>query len=83
MFRPELTRSSAEPIDYIEVALQTAGESVRAPDDSICTAIGQDVTEIEGRSAQTRVERFALDELHRDVVPAVRFADLVHRQMYG
>ena len=29
MFRPELTRSSAEPVDYIEVALQTAGESVR------------------------------------------------------
>ncbi len=35
MFRPELTRSSAEPVDYIEVALQTATESVRAPDESI------------------------------------------------
>ena len=40
MFRPELTRSSAEPVDYIEVALQTAGESVRAPDDSIVTRLG-------------------------------------------
>ena len=40
MFRPELTQSSAEPIDYIEVALQTAGESVRAPDDSIVTRLG-------------------------------------------
>ena len=40
MFRPELTRSSAEPIDYIEVALQTAGESVRAPDASIATRLG-------------------------------------------
>ena len=40
MFRPELTRSSTEPIDYIEVALQTAGESVRAPDDSIATRLG-------------------------------------------
>jgi len=40
MFRPELTRSSAEPVDYIEVALQTAGESVRAPDDSIATRLG-------------------------------------------
>ena len=39
MFRPELTRSSAEPIHYIEVALQTAGESVRAPDDSIVTRL--------------------------------------------
>ena len=40
MFRPELTRSSAEPVNYIEVALQTAGESVRAPDDSIATRLG-------------------------------------------
>ena len=40
MFRPELTRLSAEPIDYIEVALQTAGESVRPPDDSIVTRLG-------------------------------------------
>jgi PAS domain S-box-containing protein len=39
MFRPELTRSSAEPVDYIEVALQTAGESVRAPDASIVTRL--------------------------------------------
>jgi PAS domain S-box-containing protein len=40
MFRPELTRSSAEPVDYIEVALQTAAESVRPPDDSIVTRLG-------------------------------------------
>ena len=40
MFRPELTRSSAEPVDYIEVSLQTVGESVRAPDDSIATRLG-------------------------------------------
>ena len=39
MFRTELTRSSAAPVDYIEVALQTAGESVRAPDDSIVTRL--------------------------------------------
>ncbi len=39
MFRPELTRSSAEPIDYVEIALQTAGESVRAPDDAIATRL--------------------------------------------
>ncbi len=39
MFRPELTRSSAEPVAYIEVALQTAGESVRPPDDSIVTRL--------------------------------------------
>jgi PAS domain S-box-containing protein len=40
MFRLELTRSSAEPVDYIEVALQSAGESVRAPDYSIVTRLG-------------------------------------------
>ena len=40
MFRPELTQSSPEPIDYIEVALQTAGESLRAPDDSIVSRLG-------------------------------------------
>jgi PAS domain S-box-containing protein len=40
MFRPELTRSSTEPINYIEVALQTAGQSVAAPDDSIVTRLG-------------------------------------------
>ena len=39
LFRPELSRSSAEPINYIEVALQTAGESTRAPDDSIVTRL--------------------------------------------
>ena len=39
LFRPELTRSSAEPVDYIEVALQTAGESIRAPDDSVVTRL--------------------------------------------
>ncbi len=39
MFRPELTRSSAEPVNYIEVALQTAAASVRAPDDSIVTRL--------------------------------------------
>lgn len=39
MFRPELSRSSAEPINYIEVALQTAEESTRAPDDSIVTRL--------------------------------------------
>ena len=40
LFRPELSRTSAEPVDYIEVALQTAGASVRAPDDSIATRLG-------------------------------------------
>ena len=39
LFRPELSRSSAEPVDYIEVALQTAGESMRAPDDSVVTRL--------------------------------------------
>ncbi len=39
MFRPELARSSTEPVDYIEVALQTAGESARAPDASIVTRL--------------------------------------------
>jgi hypothetical protein len=39
LFRPELSRSSAEPVDYIEVALQTAGESIRAPDDSVVTRL--------------------------------------------
>lgn len=39
MFRPELSRSSADPINYIEVALQTASESVRAPDDSIVSRL--------------------------------------------
>ena len=34
-----MSRSSAEPINYIEVALQTAGESTRAPDDSIVTRL--------------------------------------------
>jgi len=39
-FRPALTRSSTEPIDYIEVALQTAEESVRAPDDALVARLG-------------------------------------------
>ena len=39
MFRPELSRSLAEPVHYIEVALQTAGESARAPDSSIVTRL--------------------------------------------
>ena len=39
MFRPELSRSSAEPVNYIEVALQTAEESVRPPDASIVTRL--------------------------------------------
>jgi ABC-type uncharacterized transport system substrate-binding protein len=39
MFRPALTQSSTEPVDYIEVALQTASESARAPDDSIVSRL--------------------------------------------
>ena len=70
MFRPELTRSSAEPIDYIEVALQTAGESVRAPDDSIVTRLGSTF-------AGTR-----LDLVVAIGGPAAAFAQAHRRQLF-
>jgi hypothetical protein len=70
MFRPELTRSSAEPVDYIEVALQTAGESVRPPDDSIVTRLGS-------RFAGTR-----LDLVVAIGGPAAAFAQTHREQLF-
>ena len=48
MFRPQLTRSSPEPVDYIEVSLQTAGESVRPPDDWIVTRLEPRRSQVSG-----------------------------------